>query len=98
LAGCGPQVVEDPALMGKVAVALAKAKVAGAVNDVVARSDGSITITLSATKEDIGNDAKALGAAKSISTLVFSQVPEVKRVSVLDGNGEIVDIITPNGD
>ena len=98
LAGCGPQVVDDPALMGKVAVVLAKAKVDGAVHDVVARTDGSISITLNATKQDIGDEAKALGAAKSISALVFKQVPEIKRVSVFDGNDEIIDILSPNGD
>jgi hypothetical protein len=98
LAGCGPEVVEDVTLMRKVAVALNKAKVDVAVHDVMARTDSSIAITLNATTEDMGSEARAQNAAKGIADLVFDQVPEVKKVSVFDGNDQIVDVLSRKTD
>lgn len=64
---------------------------------VYATSDGKVVVTMSVAKSALGSsDDKAKAAAKQVISRVFSDVPEVKSVQVLDRNKQEVGTFLPN--
>jgi hypothetical protein len=64
---------------------------------VYATSDGKVIVTMSVAKSALGSsDAKAKAAAKDLVSRVFTDVPEVKSVQVLDRNKTEIGTFLPN--
>jgi hypothetical protein len=93
---------DDPALAAKVWTVVASLHTAsgavGSVRDVSAKSNGTVTVALMATAGAVGDSGRKVGdqdaiedAARFVAVPILKGLPKVTQVSVVDGNGSLVD-------
>lgn len=91
----GSSVKDNAALASQVESKLGEAGYSSMIHNATADSDNKVIVTLNVAKEDLGSDVQARDSARMIAGTVFSRLPNVKQVSVFDGNNKMIDIYTP---
>jgi len=82
--------IENPVLASAVGKVLSDARFENRLAVAEATYGGAVVVTITGSKADWEPEASA-AAAKTIADFVFSEVPDVTRVAVLDENGEMIE-------
>jgi hypothetical protein len=83
--------VDDSALTNSVVSAITAANVGAVVHDAHALSDGSVYVTMTLRKADMGGTVQAEDAGTGMANVIFAAVPGAKQVAVFDADRAIID-------